>query len=539
MQLAKKINNITIKWTDKKELLFINDKKKAMVNFHKTLHKGHHPTYFDCGFARYTEKVLNDTDIKRLRNKLLEKVIDGQKLTEQETKYLELTSETLNMFLEKEDFQKATRMLDPDFTDYVRNYLTKLEAAVAEDILGNYFSLRKKLKDARNEYLVKKTRESRRTGLSTSQEVSRSETLGTSAHIELSRSKQRAYKSQITRFLSKQTTTESPNGSSSPTQERVLKDRPKSAAIATTSSKKPGVSLRQQQHRNHPPSRVINDQYKHIDPQKLSKSLVIASSRQEQSFRLYTRDAGLITRPDMFAKFVSGGPVSRLKGVHKPTREQMIRAAIVIQKNWRGFVIRRRFAKYSPGYNKLLMDKRLGIRSTDPMGRSLDRQKSDRKKTVLTVNEKARMNQWRFQRIAVRQKFGDRSSSNNIQGGNHTDYTFSEECKYLLEACAKNQLEKITMLGFTILRAHTRHHDFQDNSPLYYAAKHRNSKLCSILLEKGADPNDTCLGGNTPFHLACVGNNKHVSPVVTLAHQDLQELRGQREHCQLQWSETS
>ena len=373
--------------------------------------------------------------------------------------------------------------------------------------------LRSKLKQARNEYLVKKTRDSRRSGLSTSLEITKSDALGTTVEKELSRSRQRAYKAQLSRLLSKITPTnptDSPNASFSPRKPHSptpTKQRPLSAHVAHSTR----ISSKQQQHRNHPPSKVLEDKYKHADPKKLSRSLIQAQSRQEQSFRLYTRDSSTITKKEMFARFVSGGPVSRIKGICKPSKEQLLRAAIVIQKYWRGFVIRRRFAKHSPGYNKLLLDKKLGVRSSDIYGRSVDQARSERKRTVLTVNEKARMDQWRFQRIAVRHKFGDRSTSNNnLHAANHTDYSFSEECKYLLEACTKNQLEKITMLGFTILRAHTRYHDGNDNSPLYYAAKHKNSKLCSILLEKGADPNDTCMGGNTPFHLACLANNKHV-----------------------------
>ncbi len=64
VQLSKKIKNISIEWDDEKEVQFLKDKKKAMHNFHKL---ALNPTYFDCGFARYTEKVLNDSDVKRLR----------------------------------------------------------------------------------------------------------------------------------------------------------------------------------------------------------------------------------------------------------------------------------------------------------------------------------------------------------------------------------------------------------------------------------------------------------------------------------------
>lgn len=64
IQLGKKIKNVKIKWNDEKEIQFINDKKKAMYNFHSY---GLTPNYYDCGFSKYTQKVLNDNDVKRLR----------------------------------------------------------------------------------------------------------------------------------------------------------------------------------------------------------------------------------------------------------------------------------------------------------------------------------------------------------------------------------------------------------------------------------------------------------------------------------------
>ena len=52
-------------------------------------------------------------------NTLLEKVEDGQKLTDKELRYLELTSETLSIFLDRGDFQHASSMLDSNFVDFV------------------------------------------------------------------------------------------------------------------------------------------------------------------------------------------------------------------------------------------------------------------------------------------------------------------------------------------------------------------------------------------------------------------------------------
>lgn len=48
--------------------------------------------------------------------------MEGKKLTTQELKYLALTSETLNQFLDKEEYQKCADILDPEFVDTVDLY---------------------------------------------------------------------------------------------------------------------------------------------------------------------------------------------------------------------------------------------------------------------------------------------------------------------------------------------------------------------------------------------------------------------------------
>lgn len=48
--------------------------------------------------------------------------MEGKKLTTQELKYLALTSETLNQFLDKDEYQKCADILDPEFVDTVDLY---------------------------------------------------------------------------------------------------------------------------------------------------------------------------------------------------------------------------------------------------------------------------------------------------------------------------------------------------------------------------------------------------------------------------------
>lgn len=193
----------------------------------------------------------------------------------------------------------------------------------------------------------------------------------------------------------------------------------------------------------------------------------------------------------------------------------MTRVALTIQRFYRGFKVRKRFAKNGPLYNLLLKEKeRYNNRQ---LSKSLDisADKASQRRTVKkspissrtkTVNERARVQhqkELKFSRVKVaREDLGD---------DDYDDLKFVEQCKQLIIACRKNQLEKIQLLDFVILRSHTRYQDEKQNTVLYYAAKHKSLKVCHMLLEKGADPNDICSEGNTPYHMACLGNNVAVA----------------------------
>jgi len=80
--------------------------------------------YIDCGFSNCIQKVLNNDQVKDLRNQLLNRYMDGRSLTPQELKYLALTSETLNRFLDKKEYQHCADILEPEFISTVRLVLT-------------------------------------------------------------------------------------------------------------------------------------------------------------------------------------------------------------------------------------------------------------------------------------------------------------------------------------------------------------------------------------------------------------------------------
>ena len=191
----------------------------------------------------------------------------------------------------------------------------------------------------------------------------------------------------------------------------------------------------------------------------------------------------------------------------------MERVAITIQRFWRGYRVRRKYGKYGIYY------------------RSLQNEKKNRSNGELKSKDQSRVSP----RNSVH--FGERSSQGikkdrakerpkspfKMQNTNRThmvssgkrkveerDVKFIEQSKVLIECCMKNQVERLEMLSFAITSKHVKYHDDMDNTALFYTAKHKNRKLSSLLMEIGADPNEPCHNGNTPFHVACLGNNKHV-----------------------------
>lgn len=65
-------------------------------------------------------------------------------------------------------------------------------------------------------------------------------------------------------------------------------------------------------------------------------------------------------------------------------------------------------------------------------------------------------------------------------------------------------------LAFCYSKKELNVHDNLKNTPLYYAAKNCNLDFCEYLLENGANPNEVCFAGNTPFHMAMKTNKSEV-----------------------------
>ena len=156
-------------------------------------------------------------------------------------------------------------------------------------------------------------------------------------------------------------------------------------------------------HRNHPPSKIIQDPMKRVSPDELSVTFIDKRSRVEQAYRLYSNDALTLKNKQQFVKYYAAGPLNRIKSMDLTNKKELIRVAIFIQKYIRGFLVRRKYRKYGPAYSKLLSDKlkrnvvkKLDSYRSSPMKQrpktALEVRSSMNKQTKgYSINEKARM----------------------------------------------------------------------------------------------------------------------------------------------------
>jgi hypothetical protein len=84
-----------------------------------------------------------------LRDELLDRYMNGNWMTEQEIKYICMTSITLNYYLDRKFHQNAVNILDPEFIEGI-------EMNIAEHIIFNYYDIRNKIKKHRDNFLKRK-----------------------------------------------------------------------------------------------------------------------------------------------------------------------------------------------------------------------------------------------------------------------------------------------------------------------------------------------------------------------------------------------
>lgn len=80
----------------------------------------------------------------------------------------------------------------------------------------------------------------------------------------------------------------------------------------------------------------------------------------------------------------------------------------------------------------------------------------------------------------------------------------------LLTAAKTNNMQALTVSGYTFFVTDVNCRDDKKNTPLYYTAKFGNLEFCRYLTDIGARVNEPCEKGNTPLHMAFQSDNDAV-----------------------------
>lgn len=141
-------------WNKRKENIYQHNKSYSK-DWLKHSAPNKSVNYEDIGFSNFIQDILNNGQIKDLRDALLDKYMDGQWVTYKEIKYLDLTSEHLNMFQEKNIFKYAVQLLE-------RECIEGIEMMIGNEIIDEYNLVKKNVKDSRQKYLSNKNKNDRK-----------------------------------------------------------------------------------------------------------------------------------------------------------------------------------------------------------------------------------------------------------------------------------------------------------------------------------------------------------------------------------------
>lgn len=431
-------------WNKNKEQLYQSNKGRSKDWLqHSVPNKS--VSFEDCGFSHFIQEILNNGQVKNLREKLLEKYIDGNWLTYKEIKYLDLTSEYLNMFLDKNIFKFAVQLLE-------RECIDGIEMMIGNEIIDEYNLLKKNIKDSRLNYLSKKNEKDRKRQFSGVKPTSADNTKYNKGKLNLERKMLKLNKAEIFKIFNsrietlnheektkfnkdtvKERTSEegfqrnshqersfirksndsfgidkAKNVSFKDIAKKNEKDREQSHEIKNPiideflsrnysvpkeiSTNFNGVlNERRIQHLKHPTSKqirkeeplgafsyqgkrhssrpqssVVNRKNKRLDTSSSELDYYNNESKryrsldpEEQKYRLKINDDSQLKDKKAFHGAHSGGPLWRLQNVRYRTKKSNVergRAAIVIQKMWRGYRARKKV-----GFNRKLFRTKFAI----------------------------------------------------------------------------------------------------------------------------------------------------------------------------------
>lgn len=268
---------------------------------------------------------------------------DGHILTEKELKFLSLTSQELNRFIDKDLYQKYVDLLSPEF-------ISQLETNISEQIIEDYHKARDILVKEREKFLVKKNKECREQLMRSREEQKRKQ----SAHKVLAlnqRHQQITKKAILEKFFG--IMGGRANQDEDPQEEELQNKKKKSMAAQAISSlnevegqKKLKASIygdiseSDYYKLKHPSSKILLLSRSFGD-ENLGKAMV----KDQKQHRVASTEAFEIGYGYRLFQNYSSGPHQSNIVEMKKNQKARVRAARIIQKNWRGYKARSTFKK--------------------------------------------------------------------------------------------------------------------------------------------------------------------------------------------------
>lgn len=315
--------------------------------------------------------IMPDKKNNNLRDQLLDKYMNGHWMTLEEIKYICMTSVTLNLFLNKKFYQKASDILDPDF-------INEIEINIADQITRSYYNIQDQVKDNRKIFLKRQNNEIHnkvyqmqryqekhcRNPIMANHSEAQSEQLLNTSYIKLQTDQIRSimYKAQVAK---NQGANEEKNSSPKRKKSNGIRFEYKKENWLTKrrSSSNPrilnSVKAKNQKdkfdfcnsvnfgrlskktliHKQHPPSKILSFEQTYTDADK-------EQNKKEESLYKLDRlcDEKFCNKKD-FIRVNSTGPLDREYRLRRP-KDLIIRAVLYIQKIFRGYLQRKQFKQY-------------------------------------------------------------------------------------------------------------------------------------------------------------------------------------------------
>lgn len=132
-----------IEWNKEKDELFDEKRKQAR---HQLVYLCNSSSWNEVGFSKFINEIRFNDQNKNIRENLINRYMGGEWLTEAEIRYIAVTSDGLNRFLDREYFNNAIQLLDEEAID-------DMEMKIAENIISQYRNIRKLVYDSRDQFL--------------------------------------------------------------------------------------------------------------------------------------------------------------------------------------------------------------------------------------------------------------------------------------------------------------------------------------------------------------------------------------------------